>query len=227
MNDFFPGLKEVNNDLITVLISHEYSIFLDAVGICLANHGCKIVGKVNTAKEVVAMYSDLLPDVVVIGVEFSGKMIGLDTAKEVLNNHPNAKVVFLSQSGEADLIRKAYKIGAHAFVNKLCDSNDLYKAVRLAKCGQLYFMPGAAELLVITLLREKPEELSPIAALDQREVEIFLLMAQGFTNEEIAEKFELSKRTISQSSQNIKEKLHLHRPAELTRLAIRLSLIEP
>lgn len=193
---------------------------------CLASHGCKIVGKVKTANEVVAIYPDLLPDVVVMGVEYSGNMIGLDAAKEVLHNHPNANIVFFSRNGETDLVRKAYEIGARAFVNEACESIDLYDAVRLAKSGQRHFMSGIAERLANAFLCGESEQVSPIAALDEREVEIFLLMAQGFTNEEIAEKFGLSKRTISQCSQNIKDKLHMHRSADLTRFAIRLGLIE-
>ena len=101
--------------------------------------------------------------------------------------------MFLSQNDQEALIRETYKLGGHAFLTKDCDPGDLVTAVLRAKDGQLFFMPGTAEQLASVLLRGEPDRASPLAKLEPREVEIFTLMAQGFTNEEIGEKLSLSK----------------------------------
>jgi DNA-binding NarL/FixJ family response regulator len=69
--------------------------------------------------------------------------------------------------------------------------------------------------------------MSPQSRLDEREVEVFTLMAQGLTNVEIADKLSLSPKTISNISQTVKEKLGVHRAADITLMAVRYGLIEP
>ena len=68
---------------------------------------------------------------------------------------------------------------------------------------------------------------SPQTKLDTRELEVLKLIAKGFTNAEIAEKLDLSPKTISNTSQAMKDKLGIHRPADITRLALKHGLIEP
>jgi len=221
-------MNEEQEGPVTVLIGDDHSIVIEAVAMQLTGHGCKIIGKAKTVEDVITMYSQLIPDVLVLDIKFSGKRTGLDVAKDILAEHPEAKIVFLSQNDQEALIRETYKLGGYAFLTKDCDPSELATAVLRAHSGQLYFMSGTAEQLASALLRGEPEgPPSPLAQLDVREVEIFTLMAQGYTNEEIGEKLSLSKRTISISSQHIKDKLNLHRPAEITRLAVRLGLIEP
>ena len=220
-------MSEENQEQISVLIADDHSIVIEAVAMQLTGHGCAIIGKAKTVEDAIALYSELMPDVLVLDIKFSGKRTGLDVAKDILAKHPNAKIVFLSQNDQEALIRETYKLGGYAFLTKDCDPGELATAVLRAHSGQLYFMPGTAEQVASALLRGEPENQSgPLAQLDAREMEIFALMAQGYTNEEIGEKLGLSKRTISINSQDIKEKLSLHRPAEITRLAVRLGLIE-
>jgi DNA-binding NarL/FixJ family response regulator len=70
-------------------------------------------------------------------------------------------------------------------------------------------------------------DVTPQSQLDERGLEIFKLMAEGLTNAEIAEKLDLSTKTISNISQSIKEKLGVHRQANITLLAVKHGLIEP
>jgi DNA-binding NarL/FixJ family response regulator len=96
--------------------------------------------------------------------------------------------------------------------------------VRHAAEGKLYFLPQIAERLANLSVRG---DASPQSQLDQRGLEIFKLMAEGLTNAEIAEKLNLSTKTISNISQSVKEKLGVHRQAYITKLAVKHGLIEP
>jgi DNA-binding NarL/FixJ family response regulator len=96
--------------------------------------------------------------------------------------------------------------------------------VRHANDGKLYFLPQIAERLANLSVRG---DVSPQSQLDGRGLEIFKLMAEGLTNAEIADKLNLSTKTISNISQSVKEKLGVHRQAYITKLAVKHGLIEP
>jgi DNA-binding NarL/FixJ family response regulator len=170
------------------------------------------------------MYAQEKPDVLVLDIRFGTELTGLDAAQNVLKADPNAKIVFLSQFDQDSLIKETYRLGANAFVTKDCDPADLATAVRHAFEGKLYFPPQIAERLASLAVRG---DVSPQSQLDERGLEIFKLMAEGLTNAEIAEKLNLSTKTISNISQSVKEKLGVHRQAYITRLAVKHGLIEP
>lgn len=209
---------------VKVLVGDDHPIVMTAVAMSLASYGIEVIGEAKTPGDVIRMYSELAPDVLVLDIKFGERKTGLDAAKEILQKHPDAKIVFLSQIDQDSLIKESYKLGGHAFITKDCDPEDLATAVTRAKEGQLYFLPHIAERLANLSVRGDD---SPQSLLEEREVEIFKLMAQGLTNVEIADKLGLSAKTISNTSQTIKEKLGMHRPAEITRLAVRHGLIEP
>ncbi len=211
------------NISIKVLVGDDHSIVMKAVAMSLAGLGIEVIGEAKTINDVIRMYSELLPDVLVLDIKFGEKKTGLDAAKEILQKHPDAKIVFLSQIDQDTLIKETYTLGGHAFINKDCDPVDMATAITRAKQGQLYFLPHIAERLANLSVRGDD---SPQSLLDEREIEIFKLMAQGLTYVEIAEKTGLSTKTINNVSQKIKEKLGMHRPAEITRLAIRHGFIE-
>jgi two-component system invasion response regulator UvrY len=144
--------------------------------------------------------------------------------RDILEEDPSARIVFLSQFDQDSLIKETYRLGARAFVTKDCDPADLATAVRHAHEGKLYFLPQIAERLANLSVRG---DVSPQSQLDQRGLEIFKLMAEGLTNAEIAEKLNLSTKTISNISQSVKEKLGVHRQAYITKLAVKHGLIEP
>ena len=190
----------------------------------LSGEGMTVLGQVKTPQDAVQQYAALQPDVMILDIRFGAELTGLDAAKEILLAHPNANIVFLSQFDQDSLIKETYRLGAKAFVTKDCNPADLAIAVRRASAGELYFMPNIAERLANLSVRG---DASPQTLLDERSLEIFKLMAEGLTNVEIAEKLDLSQKTISNVSQAVKEKLGIHRPALITKLAVKHGLIEP
>lgn len=207
-----------------VLLADDHPIVMAGFAMSLASHGMEVVGQAKTPQEAVRLYTELAPDVLVLDIRFGAELTGLDAAREVLGLHPAARIVFLSQFDQDSLIKETYRLGARAFVTKDCDPAELAQAVRRAQAGELYFMPPIAERLANLSVRG---DTSPQSRLEGRELEIFKLMAEGFTNAEIADRLALSTKTISNISQAVKDKLGLSRPAELTRLAVKHGLIEP
>jgi two-component system invasion response regulator UvrY len=209
---------------VRVMLADDHPIVMTGFAMSLEAAGMEVVGQAKTPDEAQSMYGELRPDVVVLDIRFGTELTGLDAAQAILKADPRAKIVFLSQFDQDSLIKETYRIGAHAFVTKDCDPADLATAVLHAHEGQLYFLPQIASRLASLAVRG---DVSPQSQLDQRGLEIFKLMAEGLTNAEIAERLNLSTKTISNTSQAIKEKLGVHRQAYITRLAMKYGLIEP
>jgi two-component system invasion response regulator UvrY len=214
----------VKNEIIRVLLADDHPIVMTGFAMSLQAEGMQVLGQAKTPQEAVTQYAALLPDVLILDIRFGAELTGLDAAKEVLLHYPEANIVFLSQFDQDALIKETYRLGARAFVTKDCNPLDLAIAVQRASQGELYFMPQIAERLANLSVRG---DASPQTLLDERSLEIFKLMAEGLTNVEIAEKLDLSQKTISNVSQAVKEKLGIHRPALITKLAVKHGLIEP
>ncbi len=209
---------------IRVMLADDHPIVMTGFAMSLAGVGMDVVGQAKSPEEAAALYAELKPDVLVLDIRFGTELTGLDAARALLAGYPAANIVFLTQFDQDSLIKEAYRLGARAFVTKDCDPADLATAVRHAQDGKLYFLPQIAERLANLSVRG---DVSPQSQLDQRGLEIFKLMAEGLTNAEIAERLNLSTKTISNTSQAIKEKLGVHRQAYITRLAVKHGLIEP
>ena len=197
---------------------------MDGFALSLQGHEIEVAGRSRTAEEAVSAFQQLEPDVAILDIRFGEQLTGLDVARQILRAHPAARIIFLTQFDQYSLIKEAYRLGARAFLTKDCDPAELAAAVQRAKQGELYFMPAIAERLAsLSVLGEQ----SPQALLDERSLEIFRMMAEGQTNAEIAEKLDVSSKTISNASQAIKDKLGVQRAADITRLAVRHGLIQP
>ena len=215
---------EAEQKTIRVMLADDHPIVMTGFAMSLSAEGMQVVGQAKTPQEAAEMYARDKPDVLVIDIRFGTELTGLDAARGILATFPDARIVFLSQFDQDSLIKETYKLGARAFVTKDCDPADLATAVRHAAEGRLYFLPQIAERLAKMSVRG---DVSPQSQLDQRGLEIFKLMAEGLTNAEIAEKLNLSTKTISNISQSIKEKLGVDRQAYITKLAVKYGLIEP
>lgn len=215
------------NEKITVLLADDHKIVINGFSVMLAQYGIDVIGTVNEANELVALYEKLSPDVLVLDIRFGDRKSGLDIAKEILQKTPSAKIIFLSQFDQDGLIKEAYNMGALAYLTKNCLPDELAAAIRSAAKGVTYFLPDITRRLLNISLRNDKTAGSPLNKLDSRELKVFVLMAQGFTNAEMAEQMEVSPKLISNISHSIKVKLNLNRVADLTRLAIDQGYIEP
>jgi len=216
---------EIGNSMnkIKVLLADDHPVVMGGFAMALGGFGIDVVGQARTPTEAVDAYQALAPDVAILDIRFGEQLTGMDAAREILAKAPKANIVFLTQFDQDALVKEAYRIGARALVTKDCDPSELATAVQHAAQGKLYFMPAIAERLAsLSVLGEQ----SPQALLDERSLEIFKLMAEGLTNAEIADRLGVSSKTISNSSQAIKDKLGVERAADITRLAVRHGVLQ-
>jgi two-component system, NarL family, invasion response regulator UvrY len=210
---------------INVMIADDHPLIVEGLTSVLARHDLNVVGSAKEASAVLDALTHLQPDVLVLDLRFGdGDIGGLDVLQQLQERNAPVKVVVYTQFDQDEVVREAYKRGAKAFVTKNTDPSELADTIIKVHRGETVFLPSIATRLALMSVRGDE---SPLAKLQPREVEVFKFMAQGLTNVEIAERMNLSPKTISTTSQSIKDQLGIHRPADITLLAVRCGLIAP
>jgi two-component system invasion response regulator UvrY len=211
-------------NLIKVMIADDHPLIVEGLSSVLSRHGLEVVGAESDASAVVATWQKLQPDVLVLDLRFGdGGVGGLDVLQTLIDGHPGAKVVIYTQFDQSTVVREAYKRGAKAFIPKSTDPSDMAEVLIKVHQGETVFLPDIANRLAMLSVHG---DQSPVSRLQPREIEVFKMMAQGLTNVEIAERMHLSPKTISTTSQSIKDQLGVQRAADITLLAVKSGLIE-
>jgi two-component system invasion response regulator UvrY len=211
-------------NLIKVMIADDHPLIVEGLSSVLSRHGLEVVGAESDASAVVSTWQKLQPDVLVLDLRFGdGGVGGLDVLQTLIDGHPGAKVVIYTQFDQSTVVREAYKRGAKAFIPKSTDPSDMAEVLIKVHQGETVFLPDIANRLAMLSVHG---DQSPVSRLQPREIEVFKMMAQGLTNVEIAERMHLSPKTISTTSQSIKDQLGVQRAADITLLAVKSGLIE-
>lgn len=210
--------------MIRILIADDHPAIIEGVSRTLTTYGIEVVGSASRAEEVLDVYRACRPDVVVLDVRFGPGQSGLDVARELIAGSASAKVVIYTQFDQDEIIHEAYRAGCKGVVTKARPTADLAQAIKSAAEDRTYFLPEIAERLALMSVRADD---SPLHRLTPREIDVWRHIAKGSTLPEIAEDLSLSIKTVSLTSQSVKEKLGTDRPAELALMAVRYKLIEP
>jgi two-component system response regulator NreC len=130
---------------------------------------------------------------------------------------------------EENYVFQLLKAGGAGYVLKRAAAEDLVAAVRAAHRGEAFLYPSVAKLVVRDYLERagRQEQDTNLDGLTEREREVLTLIAEGLTNQEIAQRLYISVKTVQTHRAHIMEKLNLHDRTELVRYAIRKGLIEP
>ena len=168
------------------------------------------------AKRLVEQYK---PDLMLLDLRLkSGD--SLDLIKSLRVEHPDLKVLVLSQFDELFFAERALRAGASGYIMKENVENEVLREVRKVLAVELYFSEKVATALVQRSLREKPGASHVgLERLSDRELQVFQLIGASYGTREIAEQFHLSPRTVETHREKIKCKLGLHSPAELKQFA--------
>jgi DNA-binding NarL/FixJ family response regulator len=156
------------------------------------------------------------------------RMTGLDAARELHRRRPELRILILSMHENERYLYEALKAGASGYVVKTVADRDLVEAVRAAMRGERFLYPGAMTPLIEEFLdrarRDLPVREDPLTP---REREVVKLVAEGYSNKQIAETLVISEKTVERHRANVMEKLGMRDRVALTRYAIRHGLIEP
>ncbi len=144
----------------------------------------------------------------------------LELIKSLRVEHPEVKVLVLSQYDELMFAERALRAGASGYIMKENVTDEVLRAVRKVLAGELYFSERVAAAVVQRTLREKPSASRiGVESLSDREMQVFQLLGASYSAREIAEQFHLSRKTVETHCEKIKHKLSLNSAAELKQFA--------
>jgi two-component system invasion response regulator UvrY len=185
-------------------------------------HGLEIVAEADTGDTAVKMFVEHAPDVVIMDLSLPG-IGGLEAIRRIIQRKHDARILVFSMHEDTVFVEQALQAGARGYITKTSAPTVLVEAVRQVASGGMYLDPDVAQRLAFQKTRGAS---SPMAGLSTREFEIFCLLAEGETVNEIARRLSLSAKTVANYATQIKSKLDVNSVAEIARLAIRHGFVK-
>lgn len=145
-------------------------------------------------------------------------------------NNPKLKILIVSVIDTEDIVLKTIKAGAKGFLGKDSDRNDLLEAVYTLRNGHDYYSKSITHILLNRYISNlKADELNQnadLSNLSSRQIEILKLWGESYTNQEIADRFFISVRTVESHKNHIMQKLNLKSTVDMVKFAIKNNIIE-
>jgi DNA-binding NarL/FixJ family response regulator len=203
-----------------ILLVSEHPVFLAGMRACLRRLPGIFLHEVTAARPVFDAATKIRPDLVVIDLT-PPTQLSFSFIKDLLSFHPHIQVLVFSTQDEQIFAERAIRSGARGYVMERAGCEALLKAARQVLAGHLYLSAAMSEELLLHYTARSSDRNSPVAALSQREFEVFALLGQGRSSREIAHQMHLSEKTIAVHRNHIRTKLNLRTPAELMQYAVR------
>lgn len=181
-----------------------------------------VLGDTGDPRQAMGDIERLVPDVVVLDIAMPG-LSGLDALPQIRASSPKTRIVMLSHHEGESFVRRALDGGATGYLSKDSEPDELFLALRTVVQGGTYLSPRVAGAVVAG----QRESQGAVSTLTAREREVFLLLAIGRSNKEVAADLDMSVGTAKKHRENLQRKLDCHSTAELARLAIREGLLDP
>ena len=213
---------------IGVLLVDDHTVVRQGLRALLAaEDDMEVIGEAENGRQAVMLAKKTPPDVVVMDVAMP-LLNGLEATRQILKSVPRAKVLVLTSYGDDDCVTQMMDAGASGYLIKQTAANDLLKAIREVQKGNAFFSPAIAKRLRDQCREAFTTGQSPRKAgeLTSREAEVLQLIAEGFSNKQIAAELSISIKTVEKHRQQVMNKLNIHDVAGLTRYAITKGMVE-
>jgi len=186
----------------------------------------EIVGEAASGHKAIELVQQHRPHIVLMDVQMTD-MNGIEATREIKRLCPETKVLTLTMYENEQYLLEMLKAGASGYIPKRAAPDELVEAIRTVQQGNIFLYPTVANLLVQNYLdtQNGAEEEKDIDILTSREQEVLVLIAEGLTNPEIAEKLFISVKTVDRHRENMMQKLNMHSRIDLVKFAIKNELI--
>ncbi|MBN1316909.1 MAG: response regulator transcription factor [Anaerolineales bacterium] len=212
--------------MIRVLLVDDHTIFREGLRALLDHYDdIQVIGEAQDGEEAIVNVRKLQPDIVIMDIAMSG-MGGIEATRLIHRQHPDVKVLVLTQHGDWRYIEPLLQAGASGYVTKRTLGKDLISALHAVAHGETFLGPDVSST-VAEHIRSQAKPSEPVAeALTPREKEILEYIALGNTNSQIAVILSISVKTVEWHRTNLMNKLDAHCVADLIRYAFQRGLVD-
>jgi len=223
-----PGWTRAGAQRIRILIVDDHAILRQALRLLLEGRPeVEVVGDAANGREAIAATEKLMPDVVLMDMVMPG-LNGLEATRQIRKRFPKARVLILTGYMEDEQILGALRAGASGYVVKRSDTEELLLGIQAVHRGNTYFSSAISDGDAVNqyLWQAKKEDgKAGYELLTSREREVLQLIAEGYSNQRIAQELVISVKTVEAHKAHIMSKLHARNRTDLIRYALRKGLV--
>lgn len=213
---------------IRILLVDDHAVIRQALRMLLESHAeLEVVADVENGREAVQVAEKLMPDVVLMDVVMPG-LNGLEATRQIRRSSPSTRVVMLSGFVDEDQLLDSIRAGASGYIIKKSDVSELVLAIQTVHRGNSYFSSALSEgfdLAEVLYQAKRTDQRTGVETLTAREREVLQLIAEGYTNQGIANELYISVKTVEAHKAHIMAKLHARTRTDLIRYAIRKGIV--
>ena len=210
---------------IRILLVDDHKIMRDGLrSLIEKQNGMAVVGEAENGRTAIRLTRKLKPDVIVMDINMPD-LNGIDATRRIVAEFPGTKIIAFSMHTDHQFVAGALKAGVRGYLQKDSAFEELDRAIRTVVADQTYLSPDITGDVVKGYLEKLlADESAAPAFLTDREREVVQLYAEGRKTKQIADRLNLSVKTVETHRRNIMEKLDITSIAELTKFAIREGL---
>ncbi len=200
---------------IRILIADDHPLFRDGMhGLLDSVPDTEVVGEATTGEEAITRARALQPDVILMDIKMPG-INGIEATRTILASQPSIHILMITMLEDDEPVFAAMRAGARGYVLKGAIQAEILRAIHAVVNGEAIFGPGIAKRVLGFFAVARPATpTQALADLSEREMELLALMAQGRSNQEIADQLGLTLKTVRNHASNIFSKLQVANRAQ-------------
>lgn len=208
---------------IRIMLADDHAVVRSGLRRLLEQRpGLEVIAEAESGEQAYQRFGECHPDVAVMDLSMPG-MGGIEAIRRILARYPHAKILVFSMHENASFATQALRAGARGYLAKTGEPDDLVTAVYEVAKGKTYLGTGISQKIAMQSLGGGDD---PVDQLSAREFEVFRLVAEGLSADEVATKLKISQKTVANYLTLIKQKLGVSTPIEMLRLAMRYGVID-
>lgn len=212
---------------IKIMIVDDHQIVRDGIKLYLEKHAdFEIVAEASGGEEALKIIQEADLDLVMIDINMTG-MSGIETTQHIMKDHSHLRVLALTMHNDYQHIKAMMDAGASGYILKNCDEEEVVGAIKAVVNDEIYYSKEVAQTVMNNMAKKKKKATHEMMTpLTPRELEVYKLILDEMSNQEIADKLFISVRTVEVHKRNLLEKTGAKNSTGLVFYAIKNDLFD-